>query len=254
MSDVLCIAPDCGIRGRHVESCDGEDCRGCLPRRAADTLMLCPVHRDKLERQMAELPALHDELVNALTRSGSAGDGKRRSTGIALDDDTVKARDHILMWLWSWTRIVMEERGLYGPTVETPSAVATWLIQHVDWLAAKPYADEVSKNLADTWTEAMIARQANRTRRIELRLPDGTLAGCLAPAEGPRLPGAGEPLCCGTLTALLRPADGLLPHEIVCDGDDTHRWPADEWVALGKRQVRRMDAGGMTRLTRAISA
>lgn len=251
--DTLCVHPGCAIRGRHGSGCDDETCRGCMVAAAADGLMLCVHHRDKLEQRIAELPALHDDLATCLVASGGTGDAKRRSQGISLDGDVVAARDHVLMWLWSWTRIVMEERGLHGPSVETPNAVATWLVQHVDWLAAKPYAGEVSAELAETWREARRALQAGRVRRIELRLPDGELARCLAEAEGPSLDGE-RPTCNGTLVALLRPTDSLLPHAVVCSGDSSHVWPAGTWQVLRKRFAPQMDAAALMRLTRAISA
>ena len=55
------------------------------------------------------------------------------------------------------------------------------------------------------------------------------------------------PECTGTLIAILRPHDSLLPHEIICDSSPTddagklvHSWTADRWLTLG-RQIRRLE-------------
>ena len=46
------------------------------PKRAADGLILCLWHRDRLERHLAELPALHQACeATLLGRTGTNGDG-----------------------------------------------------------------------------------------------------------------------------------------------------------------------------------
>ena len=50
--------------------------RDDTPRRAADGLILCLWHRDRLERHLAELPALHQACeATLLGRTGTNGDG-----------------------------------------------------------------------------------------------------------------------------------------------------------------------------------
>lgn len=46
--------------------------------------------------------------------------------------------------------------------------------------------------------------------------------------------------CQGELSALLRKDDDLLPSEVACSADVEHRWPAREWMQLGRRIVTEM--------------
>jgi hypothetical protein len=41
--------------------------------------------------------------------------------------------------------------------------------------------------------------------------------------------------CAGTIKAILRRVDSLLPSSLQCDADEEHLWPADQWVALGRK-------------------
>ena len=209
MSDELCRSPH---RDDH-------------PRLAADGLRLCLWHRDRLERHVAELPALYDACGAALTgRGGASSAGPVSGTtepSWAVSDAPSAARTHIRVELTSWVRIGLEE----GPWTQAPRntvpALASWVVSRTDWYAARPWADEIARTITDTWHEARTAAYPNPRSRVRL-------GPC--PEDG----------CDGTLIATVRRADDLLPSTVDCtappaDDDERHTWTADEWHALGRR-------------------
>jgi hypothetical protein len=40
--------------------------------------------------------------------------------------------------------------------------------------------------------------------------------------------------CTGTLRAIVRPTETLLPSEVVCDADPEHRWDSTQWRQLDR--------------------
>lgn len=237
MTEYTCIAPGCcDQRQDHGKVEDHE----CLPRQVRDSSYLCPGCQGRLERHIAEMPALHDELVLSLAsaRRKSQDRGKSDSSGLDLEPRVVKAREHVLTLVQSWSRIVSEERGMRLPLGETVAALSTWLLRHHDWLVHQPYADEVSGNFAETWAEAMACRQMVPARKIQIRLHDGTPAACTEKAEGPRLPlDEDGPMCPGSVEAIVRDADSMLPSQINCSTDPRHIWPADQWRTIGQKFI-----------------
>jgi len=215
----LCAAPHCRIRGQHTTDCPGGDCRGCLPRPAADGLQLCWPHVGWLEADARQAAELYDEL--ALVLAGGAGHGERTS---GSPDRTrlpnpaaMEARATIRAVLASWCRLIAEERGVELPRDEVAD-MGAYIARHAHWLAAHPAAGEAADELRE------LVRVARR-----IAYPDGTRAVDVGPC-----PHDG---CGGTLRALLRRGDPLLPAVVVCSVDDQHEWSADQWLTLG-RQLR----------------
>jgi len=107
-------------------------------RLALDGLRLCHGHRRELERLIAELPAIHDDLDRpAGPPSASAGGG---AAGLNVDEAAADLRGqihHDLLW---WCRYVADCRGFHRPASETPTSAAAWLTLQVDWLAADQHA------------------------------------------------------------------------------------------------------------------
>lgn len=193
------------------------------PRQAADGLVLCWWHRDRLERHLAELPALHQACEAALLgRSGTNTVGPVSGThepSWAVCDAPSAAREHIRVELVSWVRIGLDEGPWQAVPADTVTAMATWLVTRVDWYAARPWADEVARTIADTHGEAYRAAYPDPLHRVAI----GTCP---------------EDDCPGTLVATVRRTDALLPSTIDCDHDAEHCWTADQWHALGRRMVR----------------
>src|SRR5690606_32624851 len=220
----LCAAPHCRARGQHATDCPGGDCRGCLPRRAADGLRLCWQHVRHLETDAQRLGPLYDELALALAGisspicrvSGSPDRSSRLPNPAAME-----ARGTIRAVLAAWCRLIAEERGVELPE-DAVAAMGAYIARHAHWLAAHPAAGEAADELREL---------AVRPHRIAY--PDGTRVVAVGPC--PR--GA----CDGTIRAVLRRGDSLLSPAIVCDQDESHVWPASEWITLG-RQLRRTAA------------
>lgn len=202
--------PRCVVSSRHTDPAKTP--------RALDGLYVCRGHRLKVERMIAELPALYDDLGSALTSSETHDNdsGRRKNSakgaGVNLNGNVVEARDEMHAELVRLVRYVTEERGLTGPSVDRVSALASWLTAHVDWLCAQPDADE-THDFLDGLTKACfsLAFPSGRRRFV---IPD---VACDAPLwcdvdtkEITRCP--------GNLVALLTPQDALeLPSEIICD-------------------------------------
>ena len=194
-------------------------------RQAADGIVLCDWHHRWLRRHIAGLPALDDALVHALA-GGSGGIGVvvsyRPEPGISLDPRAVLAREHLRVQLVGWARVCIEEGPWSDVPDDTVPAIARWLLPRSDWLAARPYADEVAATFATTWSESWRVAYPDGARRY----PVGE-----CPERG----------CDGILVAVVRDADELLPSTLRCtagDDDERHEWPADQWPALGRRLKR----------------
>lgn len=225
--EVLCPMP-------HRPAPDGSERHAA----AADGLVLCRWHRDRLARHIALMPALYDAVAHALVRAGRGGDlvTVTRDPGISLDQAAVDARDHIRHELVSYVRLCHEEGPWSTWPEDTVAAMSAWLVVRCDWLAARPWACEAAGMLAYTWGEAMRAAYPDGARRI----PCGPCP---------------EPGCDGQLVAVVRDTDDLLPSTVRCDApaeedQSRHEWPADQWPALG----RRIAGQGYRDLARRISS
>jgi hypothetical protein len=240
----LCASPRCHIPNRHREDCDTATCRGCLPARAADGSRLCPLDIRRLGENATKAAVLYDELALVLKATQPGGHTSTKpGPGGPPRDAVVEQRATIRHVLVSWCRLISEERGIalpgdwlimrlprgvQGPwnrewvVNDTTPAHAAYIARHAEWLAACDYADEAADELAGLANRAYGLAYPSGTRRVEV---------------GPC------PLCDGTLTAIVRATDGVLPSEVVCDRDeDPHRWAADQWrhldrLVMAKRRV-----------------
>lgn len=219
----LCVATHCRTRGQHAPNCPGGDCVGCQPRRAADGLALCLQHTDLIAADAHTAARLYDALAAKLTTAGIPGErtSGSRNPGLSLDDRAVQTRTLIRHRLVSWALLIAEERG-FGLPDDTMPALAAYIASSALWLAAHPAAADASAELAELVALAHPIAYPSGTRVVQV---------------GP-CPHAG---CAGTIRALLRRVDSLLPSSIVCDADDQHAWPASEWLTLG-REIRRVAA------------
>lgn len=242
----LCVSSRCAARGYHWPDCKDADCRGCQPRLAADGLNLCLPHLEWLPQDARKAGRLYDDLAQALITSSQSGERTSGTPdrGASLNPRAVEARTTIRAVLTSWCRLIAEERGIGLPSrraVEElplgfigpprivlvphdhPAAMGAYLARHADWLAAHPAAGEASEELRELVT----------------------LAHPVAYPTGARVFPVGPCLhdCEGTIKAILRRVDSLLPSSLVCDVDDEHTWPADQWLTLG-RKLRRTTTEG----------
>lgn len=199
-------------------------------KRTADGLNVCLWHRDRAERAVAELPALYDALERRLAASGAGGltgmPAAKKEPGIDLNHRVVTCRTNIKANLVGWARFAIEERGMTCPPDNVPS-LSAFIVRQVDWFLAGPAAKQFADGMIDDWSTARALSDPNRIRSFDV---------CDCP----------EPDCGGTLVARIRPRDSLLPTDVTCDsspldddGAPLHYWPADKWLTLGRRIVRK---------------
>lgn len=222
----LCTARGCTARGRHDPGsrCDTDQCRGCLPRRAADGLNLCQRHTDLIAEDAYTAGRLYRVLAAQLAASGLPGErtSGSRDPGLKINLHALGARIVIRHTLVGWTTLIADERGVTLPADDDTATLGAYVARHAVWLAGQPgtVPADASWELRDLVSTAYPIAYPSGARIFDV-------APC--PTEG----------CPGTLRAVLRRSDALLPAVIVCSEDDRHQWSADRWLALG-RQIRGM--------------
>ena len=138
--------------------------------------------------------------------------------GEAVDraERAADARSTIRAVLVSWCLLIGEERGHALPE-DTLPAMGAYVAKNADWLAAnEEYAGHAADELHD------LVRMAH-----PIAYPTGARVFPVGPCV--------EPDCEGTIRAILRRVDSLLPSSLVCDVDEAHAWPASEWLTLGRK-------------------
>jgi hypothetical protein len=210
------------------------------PREAAPGFRLCWVCKDGLTKHLREIIDLSPDLEAALSRANSVGGEKVSGTPGAvseLNDRAVQVRWQIHHDMVTTIRLVMDERGLKAITRQPDIAgMARWLLNHVDWLAAHPSAGERAAQAASWPGQARSAIHPNPPKHVQV-------GPCVRPDYA------------GTLTAIVKPQDSLLPSAIFCswwtsldmekrtalieDGATPHEWSADQWHALGRQMQRK---------------
>lgn len=213
----LCERPGCFSRGYHWSTCQDADCAGCEPRLALDGLRLCRRDTESIATDARVAARLRAELERVLAGSGQPGEKTSGTAdrGMKLNDRAIEARTLIRHRLVSWSLMIAEERGFTLPADED-EALAEFIARSAEWLAAHQCAGEAADELRELVTIAHPIAYPTGTRVFEV-------APC--PSEG----------CSGTLRAVLRRTDSLLPSELACDEDETHRVPASEWLTLGRK-------------------
>lgn len=225
----LCITRGCTARGRHnpASQCDEDLCRGCLPRRAADGLALCQRHVDLLAEDALTAGKLYHALADRLASPSVPGErmSGSRNPGLKINLAALGVRIVIRHTLVAWSKLIIDDRGVSLSAIDSSGAGAVYVLsafvaRHADWLAARPGSlpADASEELRDLVRDAHPIAYPSGTRIFDV-------AAC--PTEG----------CPGTLRAVLRRSDALLPAAIVCGVDAAHTWTADRWMTLG-RQIR----------------
>lgn len=216
MTRLLCVNPRCRVLGQHKPTCE-VDCRGCLPRYAADGRNLCEVCTRRLGEDARTAADLYAELEQVLAKPGSPAERTSGTPdrGTELNDRAVAARTLIRHTLVSWCLMVAEERGITVPA-DTPPAMAAYVALHAVWLSAHPAAGDCAHELAELahgapWRTAY----PSGARRFPV---------------GPCL----EVECPGQIVAVLRDTDQLLPSALTCDVDEGHTWTAAQWREIGR--------------------
>lgn len=228
---ILCGSVRCRALGRHRSEC-ADDCRGCLPRPAADGRNLCEVCTRRIGEDAVAAGELYVELEWVLGRSQGRGEktSGSKERGLIVNERAVEARTLIRHTLVSWCLLICEERAI-SPPQDFVSAMGLYLDKHQVWLSAHPAAGDCSGEL---WELAH-----GKPWRTAHPNPV-TIVGL------GRCP---MPDCPGTITAVVRKGDSLLPSSVDCDQRpedgvlEPHSWPwgSDEWKVLKRDLIMAME-------------
>ena len=189
---------------------------------------LCRWHATRARKAVESIPQAYYALAARLQPTGQGLGSIPTHTmdpGLNLDHRVVACRSDMRNTTSTWARVVIEERQVTAPQ-DTIQHACAFLSAHLDWSLRQPWGHQHALDLIGVWETSRSLLDPNPVRRF---------------AVGPC------PECAGTLIAHIRPADSLLPHEVVCDaspvedGYPTHAWTADKWLTLG-RKIRRSDA------------
>ncbi|MFH8349505.1 helix-turn-helix transcriptional regulator [Streptomyces sp. NPDC018045] len=199
-------------------------------------LLICARCFDGFRRHLKSLPALYRQCENMLAAAPQEGQkvSGTRSFGIKLNAVAVEARDTLRARLLAWCDLVAAERvpdpaDGGAPPERTVEAMTSFLLRHAAWLCGHPAAGDVVTEIAETAATATRAAYPQQTRRFRV---------------GPCV----EVSCGGSLVAVIRADEQLLPSEVRCDVDTQHVWPAHQWREL-ERQVTRQSQSGLRWLT-----
>lgn len=151
----LCTIPGCRIRGRHKPDCADDTCDGCLPRVASEGLA-CDVCIGRAAAQLEAIADLASDALDAARRLGGnqSGGGTPGKPGsrLPLDLGALARLDGVANALGTWTRHVVEERGLYPPHLPPGAPVvaptARFLLEHLPWFRHRLEIDELLRDVA----------------------------------------------------------------------------------------------------------
>lgn len=204
-------------------------------RSAADGRYLCVGCIEGLRETVDGFPAR----LAALRAHVAAGNAGRSEPVTGSGGDALPVNVHVVdleveiaETLASWVRVVGEDRGLripplrpvrpsYGFRTRDVDGLARWLVQHVDWLAAQPFADLVVAELSAVSSRAWAAVQPPAERQYKRFA----------------LPGRKK---CPTCSARLFVEMDNERSVVRCDGAERHEWDSMQFRALA-RAVRRAE-------------
>ncbi|ATO14674.1 hypothetical protein CO540_13245 [Micromonospora sp. WMMA2032] len=232
MHQHLCVAEHCYTPRQHGPACPGGDCRGCLPRLAADGLRLCAVDVRRLAEDARTAAILHEDLALTLIRRGRGGERVAGSSSGAPvpDDEVMEARTAIRATLVGLARLIAGERGHALPADDI-AAIGEFVARNDRWLAAHEAADEHARDLRDIASDP-------RTRRLAY-------------------PAGSDRLYIGDCPLVLRDLDGVesvcgerlyvygahhLVHCAGCDTEETVEWWQKQLVGEVAATVNAYDA------------
>lgn len=84
LTEHLCVAPGCAVRGEHVRDCDNTTCRGCRPAFAEDGAF-CPADTSKLRNWLGDIPELFTDVVDPPGATDTATDIRGVRDPVARD-------------------------------------------------------------------------------------------------------------------------------------------------------------------------
>ena len=207
MPDMVCESPLCGPRSGPSQT---------RSHPAASDVRLCPVCRDKLAKDLQQIPALYYQCEQILVSRYKRGTERIRGGlpgGISLNDAAFTARSDMLAVLVSWSGLVVDERPVSVAPRRRIDALAEFLVVHLDWLAAHPAAGYAVAEVHDVTRKATAAIDPYPEVRLAL---------------GPCV----QDGCERTVHARVQACNSA-PTQVSCGAG--HVWRPHEWLRLGYR-------------------
>lgn len=160
-------------------------------------------------------------LTHIAPDSKAPGNLDAMSVRRACVDDLAEIAAHIAGW--RHLKHTAIRRGDVGQ-------LADFIELHIEWLVSDdgPGAKEAER------ITRTVNRHANKLDRIAkgLRVSRFYVWQCVeydTDDEGRRTE------CPGSLYAVMRTTDDVLPPELICDHNSAHKWAAHQWLSLGRR-------------------
>ncbi len=215
--------------------CQAPMCRaGLTPRELARGLLFCGACRDRLARQLADLPTLYkgsERVLEHRRHHTSERVSGWRPACVCLDDSVVEVRSAMVEVLVSWCLMIMGERGVAGPGQRTVECLAAYLHAHLNWLVAHTAAADFASEIDEL---------VNRARDVvgPARKPDIELGPCAAPD------------CGAVVRAIIGHGGESAAYQVICEAG--HVWQPGQWLALRRRidQAGRRPDGASRRAVR----
>lgn len=130
----------------------GTECATGCDRPTRDTRLLCDHCAWQVERALAEMPALLDELTTTLTRQSRMGEqnGKSRSADhpVPFDVRASAVLDQIRVVLAGWSLVLIEDHQ-QDPPPDTLRGMARFLLARLDMIAMHEAASDIHSEITD---------------------------------------------------------------------------------------------------------
>lgn len=190
---------------------------------------LCDACHDGLDRLLAQVPQLADDLERAMIPGAEKG-AKISGTperALPFNERVGQARRELLDWLRSWTGLIAEERGHALPHDLSPRGQVNWhRVQLQMWTGSQPWVDEYATNLRAYVGAGRGALRGQRWKRVPV--------GACPDADRCDVSTRIHITCRGTLTGVVDLADELLPATVECTNCG-REYTARDLPSLGQR-------------------
>ncbi len=200
-----------------------------------DGVRLCRSCKDWVRRDLAEMPGLYREceelLVTAPSRELRERISGRRVRTMPFNTAVATVRSEILGTLASWSGLVVSERRIASRPRRTAADLSSFLVRHLDWLAAHPAAGDFAHEVRTTASTARMSTKPAPSTLIEL---------------GP----CTQPGCDQVIHASVQQSGDRTVHQVGCAAG--HQWETHQWLLLA-HQLRQLQTASPSGHTGAAS-